>query len=174
LFLKIKCFFVFFVLQPCPDVEIIDERSLSDTIIRMTKRSDEIYNSNLLKSGNNANTSASGGSSADHLNHQLSMPSQPYRISDSTTGGKLPIHGPRRFAKPASIFNADFVTSSNKFVVTKSEVENYNIICKLASSQFQRLVVNFFFLLFSFSFAATSEFNMIFNFLVRMLLICLE
>ena len=116
----------------------------------MTRRSDEIYNSNLLKSGNNANTSAGSGSSADHLNHQLSMPSQPYRISDSTTGGKLPIHGPRRFSKPAPISNSGFVPASNVFAVSKSEVENYNIICKLASSQYQWFVFHLYLHLFSF------------------------
>uniref|UniRef100_K3XRE2 Uncharacterized protein n=1 Tax=Setaria italica TaxID=4555 RepID=K3XRE2_SETIT len=49
---------------------------------------------------------------------------QPYLIRDSSTGGKLPIHD-------------EFVTTRNKFHVSKSEIENYNIICKLGLSQYQ-------------------------------------
>jgi len=103
----------------------------------MTKRSDEIYNSNLQKSGNNANISSGAGCSGHHFNHQFSVLSQQHRRSDLITGGKLPIHGPRRFSKPAPISNSGFVSASNVFAVSKSEVENYNIICKLASSQYQ-------------------------------------
>ena len=79
----------------------------------MTKRSDEIYNSNLQKSGNNANISSGAGCSGHHFNHQFSVLSQQHRRSDLITGGKLPIHGPRRFSKPAPISNSGFVPASN-------------------------------------------------------------
>jgi len=101
------------LFQVCPDIEIIDETTLSDTVIRMTKRSDEIYNSNLQKSGNNANISSGAGCSGHHFNHQFSVLSQQHRRSDLITGVKLPIHGPRRFSKPAPISKSGFVPASN-------------------------------------------------------------
>ena len=153
----------------------------------MTKRSDEIYNSNLQKSGNNANISSGAGCSGHHFNHQFSVLSQQHRRSDLITGVKLPIHGPRRFSKPAPISNSGFVPASNVFAVSKSEVENYNIICKLASSQYQWFVFHLYLHLFSFFLVAPNEacrpslvksFSMIFVFKffysVRMLLISLE
>jgi len=59
-----------------------------------------------------------------------------------STGGKVPLHGPRRFVNPGPLFRGDYEIFKSKFYeVSKSEVENYKIHCKLASSKFQRLVI---------------------------------
>jgi len=57
-------------------------------------------------------------------------------------GGKVPLHGPKRFVNHGPLFRSDYETFKSKFYeVSKSEVENYKILCKLASSEFQRLVL---------------------------------
>ncbi|RLN25660.1 hypothetical protein C2845_PM07G02820 [Panicum miliaceum] len=47
---------------------------------------------------------------------------------DCSTGGKLPHHGPRRFAVPAQVFRGDYVTDNNNFSVTKSECSLYFLV----------------------------------------------
>jgi len=59
---------------------------------------------------------------------------------DSSTGGKVPIHGPRRVVKPGPLFNVDFETTKKKISVSKSELRNYKAICNLATSQFSKYV----------------------------------
>ncbi|RLM70314.1 hypothetical protein C2845_PM17G09660 [Panicum miliaceum] len=83
----------------CLDVQFIAETTLSDSVRRMIKKSDDMYNSNLHRSENSAKTSDPdlvAGSSGSRMNSQFSMFSQPHRNFDSSTGGKLPLHGPRR------------------------------------------------------------------------------
>ncbi|KAG2573382.1 hypothetical protein PVAP13_7KG237555 [Panicum virgatum] len=62
-----------------------------------------------------------------------------FRARDSTSGGKCHVHGPRRVVKPGPLFKGGCVTGSNtnKFHVSKSEIDNYNSIVKLALSEFQ-------------------------------------
>jgi len=57
-----------------------------------------------------------------------------YHQRDSSTGGKMPVHGPRRLVKPGFLFNEDFETAKPKITVSKSEIKNYQGICNLATS----------------------------------------
>ena len=99
----------------------------------MSKVSEEVYNSNLR-------SSIKTPGSVQRVGVSGSQPSSRFKPSDSSTGGKLPLHGPRRFAVASKVYCRDYVTATNKFSVSKSEVLNYKILCKLASSQFQRWV----------------------------------
>ncbi|CAL5078407.1 unnamed protein product [Urochloa decumbens] len=100
------------------------------------KKCDEIYKSKLKRSGHSDDTPKdvipSNLSSCHFATH-----TQPFRIRESTTGGQSPVHGPRRVIKPAPLFNDDYATAPKGFHVSKSQVDNYSIICKLASSRYQ-------------------------------------
>ncbi|KAG2549937.1 hypothetical protein PVAP13_9KG279800 [Panicum virgatum] len=116
--------------KECLDVEIVGQSSLAANVQAMSKLSEEVYNSNLRSS-----TKTPG--SVQRVGVSGSQPSSRFKPSDSSTGGKLPLHGPRRFAVASKVYCRDYVTATNKFSVSKSEVLNYKILCKLASSQFQ-------------------------------------
>ncbi|CAM0149038.1 unnamed protein product [Urochloa decumbens] len=120
----------------CPEVEILAETTLADNVRIMTQKCDEIYNSKLKRSGHSDDTPKdvipSNLSSCHFATH-----TQPFRIRESTTGGQSPVHGPRRVIKPAPLFNDDYATAPKGFHVSKSQVDNYSIICKLASSRYQ-------------------------------------
>lgn len=58
-----------------------------------------------------------------------------FKVSDSSTGGKLPAHGPRRTVVPNCLLRDDFEMERGNFKVSKSLIMNYNAICSLASSQ---------------------------------------
>ncbi|KAG2652203.1 hypothetical protein PVAP13_1NG275819, partial [Panicum virgatum] len=113
--------------KECPDVEIVGQSSLAANVQAMSKVSEEVYNSNLRSS-----TKTPG--SVQRVGVSGSQPSSRFKPSDSSTGGKLPLHGPRRFAVASRVYCRDYVTATNKFSVSKSEVLNYKILCKLASS----------------------------------------
>ena len=109
----------------------------------MSKKSDTMYNSKLQKSafkGSAPQALCPAPSARSDVNDSQSFS---FRTRDSTTGGKLPVHGPRRVAKPGPLFKGGCVTgsNSNKFHVSKSEIDNYNSIVKLALSEFQGLVL---------------------------------
>jgi hypothetical protein len=63
-----------------------------------------------------------------------------FKVRNSSTGGKVPIHGPRRPVAPSRYLSDDFVTQNNKWHVSKSEIESYKAICTLANSSKSRLV----------------------------------
>ena len=109
----------------------------------MSKKSDIMYNSKLQKSafkGSAPQALCPAPSARSDVNDSQSFS---FRARDSTTGGKLPVHGPRRVVKPGPLFKGGCVTgsNSNKFHVSKSEIDNYNSIVKLALSEFQGLVL---------------------------------
>jgi len=111
----------------------------------MTKKTNDIYNSKLDLSECSRSTPSQHLSHSTHeslpsyapLSHSFEQKSQVV-----STGGKVPLHGPRRFVNPGPLFRGDYETFKSKFYeVSKSEVENYKILCKLASFEFQRLVL---------------------------------
>ncbi|RCV43434.1 hypothetical protein SETIT_9G294100v2 [Setaria italica] len=61
---------------------------------------------------------------------------QPYLSRDSSTGGKLPLHGPRRVVKSSTLFHSEFQIAKQKIYVSNSELKNYKSLCSLASSKF--------------------------------------
>ncbi|XP_039824536.1 uncharacterized protein LOC120686402 isoform X2 [Panicum virgatum] len=122
-----------------PEVKIVGERSLDDSVRAMSKKSDIMYNSKLQKSafkGSAPQALCPAPNARSDVNDSQSFS---FRARDSTTGGKLPVHGPRRVVKPGPLFKGGCVTgsNSNKFHVSKSEIDNYNSIVKLALSEFQ-------------------------------------
>jgi hypothetical protein len=54
-----------------------------------------------------------------------------------SSGGKAPLHGSRHFVNPDPLFHRDYETEKSKFYnVSRSKVENYKILCQLASLEF--------------------------------------
>jgi hypothetical protein len=56
-------------------------------------------------------------------------------VRNSSTGGKLPLHGARRMVFPSRVLTDDFIVTGDKFKVSKSEIANYEAICCLAKSR---------------------------------------
>uniref|UniRef100_A0A0D9ZW73 Ubiquitin-like protease family profile domain-containing protein n=1 Tax=Oryza glumipatula TaxID=40148 RepID=A0A0D9ZW73_9ORYZ len=52
----------------------------------------------------------------------------------SSTGGKIPIHGPRRVLIPARHATYPFVTETRRFPITDEEIRYYIVFCRLADS----------------------------------------
>ncbi|KAF8783904.1 hypothetical protein HU200_000354 [Digitaria exilis] len=102
----------------------------------MSKKSDDLYNLNLRNSSLSSSTPVIVSPSCPSGSHR-STQSHTFKASENSTGGKLPPYGPRRLVNPSPLFQGDFCTVTNKITVSKSQIENYKVICKLASSQFQ-------------------------------------
>jgi len=66
--------------------------------------------------------------------HSLATRSD-FKVRSSSTGGKIPIHGPRRLVCPSRGLIDDFVITGDKFKVSKSEIANYKAMCGLAKSR---------------------------------------
>ena len=107
-------------------------------MLNMSRKAEQLYNSNLQVSAKTPNPVTAVGICASAHHFDFTSQSQPFKIRDSSTGGKQPLHGPRRLAFPGPVLRGDFVTNNKRFAVTKSEIQNYKVICKLASSKFQR------------------------------------
>lgn len=106
----------------------------------MSQKSEELYNSSLRVSVRTPDAFKRLGVSGSQAAADFKSLSQPFKTKDSSTRCKLPPHCPRRFVIPGPLFGGDHISDNNKFTITKSEVQNYKIICKLASSQYQRYV----------------------------------
>ncbi|KAG2590384.1 hypothetical protein PVAP13_5NG270440, partial [Panicum virgatum] len=94
-----------------PDVQILGEPSLEEDVLNMSRKAEQLYNSNLQVSAKTPNPVTAVGicASAHHF-----------------TGGKQPLHGPRRLAFPGPVLHGDFVT-------------NIRVICKLLPPSFKGL-----------------------------------
>jgi hypothetical protein len=111
----------FFYYQVSPDVEVVGSRNFSDKVAEMTKKSAVLYNSRLDQIG------SSRASPVQHLSKK----------SESILP-RYATHAPRRFLTPGQLFRADYVAEKSNFCnVSKSEVENYKVLCKLACSEYQ-------------------------------------
>ncbi|CAM0153031.1 unnamed protein product [Urochloa decumbens] len=118
-----------------PDIQIISQKSLSQSVRDMTKLVDDIYNKKfctkpVIESGDRTCdlTSASQRSPSTYPEPKL-----PYVPKDSSTGGKLPLHGPRRAIKPAPLFQGEYETEKHRISLSASELKNYKAICSLAN-----------------------------------------
>ena len=58
-----------------------------------------------------------------------------FKVRDSSTSGKVPLHGPRRMVCPNRVLINDFIGNEDKFKPSPSELANYKAICALASSR---------------------------------------
>ncbi|CAL4956391.1 unnamed protein product [Urochloa decumbens] len=122
----------------CPKVEILAETTLADNVRAMTQKSDELYNSKLRRSRVSTVTpDADLPFGHSGLGSHVQNGTQLFSTRDTSTVSRIPVYGPRRFSKLSQMYKGDSGTHTNKFQVTKSEVENYEIICKLASSRYQ-------------------------------------
>ena len=57
-----------------------------------------------------------------------------FKSRDSSTGGKVHVHGPRRMVFPSRYYGDEFDILQDKFKVSKSEITNYKAICALSKS----------------------------------------
>nr|BAC10391.1 hypothetical protein [Oryza sativa Japonica Group] len=92
-----------------PDVEYLGHSTFPDCCKVLCTQTDNLYNAkNMLKSNN---------------------------LDLSSTGGKLPPHGPRRVLVPSRKFSDPYVLSvRHRFPVSDQEKRHYNAICKLSES----------------------------------------
>lgn len=111
--LHLILFFFKLSLQNSPDIQFLGESKFADRCKKLCSKSDEIYNSS-----NNLSTSTQDFNS---------------------TGGKIPIHGPRRVLILARHATYPFVTEIRRFPITDEEICYYIVFCRLAdSSKWQR------------------------------------
>ncbi|CAD6202770.1 unnamed protein product [Miscanthus lutarioriparius] len=103
-----------------PEVTIVGSRSLSQKLSSSVHTPPE---SDLKIGGHSSlipNQFAQSSSKSD------------FKISKSSTGGKVPLHGPRRSVKPSQYMGDEFEKEREKFKVSKSQIMNYKAICNLA------------------------------------------
>ncbi|CAL4986496.1 unnamed protein product [Urochloa decumbens] len=122
------------------DIQIVAQKSLSQSARDMTKLADDIYNKKFCtklviecRDPTCDLTSASQRSPSTYPEPKL-----PYVSRDSSTGGKLPMHGPRRAVKPAPLFQGDYETDKHRISLSALELKNYKAICALANSDSNR------------------------------------
>jgi hypothetical protein len=115
---------------------------LADNIENMVHKVDALYNRNPtnLSQETPFTRKANVYPSNSSLNPEDVLNLSDFKIRNSSTGGKAPCHGPRRFLVPSRHLGDDFVTKNKRFYVSKSEVANYQAICSLTTSSFSRLV----------------------------------
>lgn len=107
----------------------------------LVKKSKDVYNSNLKKttsgsiSARNSLSKTRGYPWLSPNQFAGSSSKSDFKISDSSTGGKVPIHGPRRPVKPSRVISDEFEIERVKFKVNKSQIMNYKAICNLALSR---------------------------------------
>lgn len=123
--------------------ETSHQKTLSQNVREMTRRSDDMYDQKFCVSETAIKTpvhSVSPGTHSKQSNHSPSI-NVAYKSRDSSTGGKLPPYGPRRLVKPGSLFQGEFETHKSKFSVSSQQLKNYQAICNLATYQYSRSVL---------------------------------
>jgi hypothetical protein len=145
---------IFFKVPFSPDVEVVGSRYLSQKVGSMVKKAEVIYNANQKSLKSPVQTPSTSQvhvyPSNSSIEPQHGAMLSDFKVRNSSTGGKVPIHGPRRLVAPSRYLSDDFVTQKNKWHVSKSEIENYQAICTLANSSKSRLL-NLFLILSLFS-----------------------
>ena len=117
-----------------PDVKVVGSKSFVQSVGEMTKKTNALYNSKLDLIG----SSRSSPVVQPSISTDGFLPSYA-RLSHSFSDGKAPLHGPKHFVNPGPLFCGDYEIEKCKFYkVSKSEVDNYKILCQLASSEFQK------------------------------------
>ncbi|CAL4994265.1 unnamed protein product [Urochloa decumbens] len=116
------------------------KKSLSQSVRDMTKLADDMYNKKFCtkpviepRDACIDLTSASQQSPSTYPESKV-----PYVSRDSSTGGKLPLHGPRRPVKLGPLFQGDYETDKHRISLSAKELMNYKAICLLASSETNR------------------------------------
>ncbi|XP_066347967.1 uncharacterized protein [Miscanthus floridulus] len=120
-------------------------RPFLETVKHQTKKSDAMYNSNLENMRMSTQTPCfslgkTHGFPADlSVNPESLANRSDFKVRDSSTGGKVPLHGPRRMVCPNRVLINDFIGNEDKFKPSPSELANYKAICALASSRSSNL-----------------------------------
>ncbi|OQU78171.1 hypothetical protein SORBI_3009G170600 [Sorghum bicolor] len=123
----------------------IGSRSFAETVKVDTKKSDDLYNLKFGKLRMTSQTSSislgnTHGFPADSSIDPESLANRSdFKVRNSSTGGKIPIHGPRRMVRPSRVLIDDYDVTGDKFKVSKSEIANYEAICRLAQSRSSNL-----------------------------------
>lgn len=121
----------------------------------MGKKSEAAYNSKLQSgfgSSRNSLSKTHGYPSLSPNQFARSSSKSDFKLSDSSTGGKVPIHGPRRVVKPSSCLGDEFEIERTKFKVNKSQILNFKAICNLVTSRHSGYVFSIYFIYLFFSF----------------------
>ncbi|CAL4980966.1 unnamed protein product [Urochloa decumbens] len=122
------------------DIQIVAQKSLSQSTRDMTKIADDIYNKKFcMKPVIESSDPTCDLTSAFQCSPcTYPEPKLPYVARDSSTGGKLPPHGPRRAIKPAPLFQGDYETEKHRISLSASDLKNYKAICSLANCDSNR------------------------------------
>jgi len=124
-----------------PEVTIVGSRSLSQKLRLLRNKSEEVYNSKVQKSIVHLDSSRKSelniSSYPSLKRNKFADSSSKYslNLTQSSTGGKLPLHGPRRTVFPSRAMGDEFEIERAKFRVNKSQILNYKAICNLAMSR---------------------------------------
>ncbi|RLM86542.1 hypothetical protein C2845_PM04G16060 [Panicum miliaceum] len=122
-----------------PKVQILGSKSLNDRISGMVRKSGTQYNAQFENSREAeaplSVPKAYAYPTQSSLDVELSGSRFDFKVRNPSTGGKAPAHGPRRAVFPSRYLADEFDTKTNEFLITKSEIMNYNAICSLASSR---------------------------------------
>ncbi|CAL5050886.1 unnamed protein product [Urochloa decumbens] len=125
------------VTRDSSEVQIVSEKTFSQSLRDMTRLGDDMYNKKFgSKPPSAARTPVANIPSASQTpgsSFTDAYPRQPYMSRDSSTGGKLPPHGPRRPIKPGILFQGDYETDKKRISLSPSEIKNYKAICDLAN-----------------------------------------
>ena len=125
-----------------PDVKVVGSKSFVQSVGEMTKKTNALYNSKLDLIGSSRSSLVHQSfvptdrilPSYAHLSHSYAPKSQ-----GLSSGGKAHLHGPRHFVNPGPLFYGDYEIEKSKFYnVSRSEVDNYKILCQSASLEFQK------------------------------------
>ncbi|CAD6259309.1 unnamed protein product [Miscanthus lutarioriparius] len=128
------------VILSSPEVAIVGSMSLSQKLRSMGKKSEVVYNSKLQNSSSGLLTSKKslskihGYPSVSPNQFAGSSGKSDSKVSNSSTGGKVPLHGPRRNVKPNRFYSDEFEIERGKFKVNDSQIKNYKAICNLTMS----------------------------------------
>ncbi|KAG0518195.1 hypothetical protein BDA96_09G154600 [Sorghum bicolor] len=119
------------------EVTVVGSLSLSQKLKSMGKKSDALYNSKLHSSMSafKSLSKTRGYPCPSPNSFGGSSSKSDFKLSDSSTGGKVPIHGPRRAVFPSGIMSDEFDIVRVTFKVNKSKIMNYKAICNLAMSR---------------------------------------
>lgn len=114
---------------------------MGDNVSDMVKKSALLYNAQMdivgtSKSALGVQRKILAYPSQSSLDVEFVGSRSDFKVRNSSTGGKAPIHGPRRVVFPSRYLGDEFAIQRNKYHATKSEMMNYKAICSLASSKF--------------------------------------
>jgi hypothetical protein len=95
-----------------PEVEVVGSRSLSQKVGSMVKKAEVIYNSNHKSLKSPVQTPSISRvhvcPSNSSIEPQYGAMLSDFKVRNSSTGGKVPIHGPRRPVAPSRYLSDDY------------------------------------------------------------------